>query len=690
MPEIKISQLPEVTNVILGDVLPVVASGVTSKIQIQNFGVSITSSNSVSSSYSLQSLSSSFSNTSSYSLNSISSSYAITASSADNFLVRQNLTASNGLFTGTITAQTLVVQTVTSSVIYSSGSNIFGNKITDVQQFTGSVNITGSLSIIGPATINSLTGSLFGTSSWALNVLTASYIQTAQTASYVQLAQSASYILQAVSSSFASTASYVTGSVFNFFNPALSASYALTASYALNSGNVSTSTFPYTGSAIITGSLVITGSLSNGDSSIKAIGPFSHVEGRFSIASGSYSHAEGDGAEARGYASHAEGESTFAFGDRSHTEGSSTTAYGQASHAEGTSTEASGDFSHAEGSGTIASGSNSHAEGVSSVAIGDGAHAEGYLTLAEKDGSHAEGLYTVASGFYQHVQGQYNQSSSIQSAFIVGNGIGVSNRSNLIFAAGNIVQVTGSVIATAGFSGSLFGTSSWALNALTASYALNAGGTAGVTVADEGTTQGTATFLNFTGTGVTATVTSNTASITINLGGNSFPYTGSAQITGSLGITGSVSTTEGFTGSLFGTASWAINVVNGNSGTFPYNGDAVITGSLLLTNQTNSVLFKPFSNLDVDTGTEVVASLSTASYDAVFFDYVAKDGTNYRAGTVIGVWSNTTWSYTDTSVTDIGNTSGLIMDMDIDSGNVRLKATVNSNNWIIKTFTRVI
>ena len=69
---------------------------------------------------------------------------AATASSADNFFVRQNLTASSALFTGSITAQTLVVQTVTSSIVYSSGSNIFGNLPSDVQQFTGSVRITGS------------------------------------------------------------------------------------------------------------------------------------------------------------------------------------------------------------------------------------------------------------------------------------------------------------------------------------------------------------------------------------------------------------------------------------------------------------------------------------------------------------------------------------------------------------------
>ena len=54
--------------------------------------------------------------------------------------------------TGAITAQTLNVQQVTSSIVYSSGSNIFGNSISNTQSMTGSVGITGSLSVNGNIT----------------------------------------------------------------------------------------------------------------------------------------------------------------------------------------------------------------------------------------------------------------------------------------------------------------------------------------------------------------------------------------------------------------------------------------------------------------------------------------------------------------------------------------------------------
>ena len=68
----------------------------------------------------------------------LSASYAQTASYSDRFIVG-----------GTLTAQTLVVQTISSSIIYSSGSNTFGNSLANNQIFTGSVSVTGSLTVNG-------------------------------------------------------------------------------------------------------------------------------------------------------------------------------------------------------------------------------------------------------------------------------------------------------------------------------------------------------------------------------------------------------------------------------------------------------------------------------------------------------------------------------------------------------------
>lgn len=50
--------------------------------------------------------------------------------------------------TGTITATTLVVQTITSSISSITGSTNFGSLVTDTHTFTGSLNVTGSLSVV--------------------------------------------------------------------------------------------------------------------------------------------------------------------------------------------------------------------------------------------------------------------------------------------------------------------------------------------------------------------------------------------------------------------------------------------------------------------------------------------------------------------------------------------------------------
>ena len=79
-----------------------------------------------------------------------SASFATSASNATNAISASY--ANNLTVAGTLTAQTLVVQTITSSVLYSSGSNVFGNNIANTQTFTGSMNLTGSLTVVTTGT----------------------------------------------------------------------------------------------------------------------------------------------------------------------------------------------------------------------------------------------------------------------------------------------------------------------------------------------------------------------------------------------------------------------------------------------------------------------------------------------------------------------------------------------------------
>ena len=71
-------------------------------------------------------------------------SFGIFATTGSNgFNGSQSITGSLTV-TGQVVAQTLNVQQVTSSIVYSSGSNIFGNSLSNVQQFTGSLQVSGS------------------------------------------------------------------------------------------------------------------------------------------------------------------------------------------------------------------------------------------------------------------------------------------------------------------------------------------------------------------------------------------------------------------------------------------------------------------------------------------------------------------------------------------------------------------
>ena len=68
--------------------------------------------------------------------------YATTGS--NQFNGNQSITGSLTV-SGQVVAQTLNIQQVTSSIVFSSGSNRFGNNTGNTHQFTGSVNISGSL-----------------------------------------------------------------------------------------------------------------------------------------------------------------------------------------------------------------------------------------------------------------------------------------------------------------------------------------------------------------------------------------------------------------------------------------------------------------------------------------------------------------------------------------------------------------
>ncbi len=160
--------------------------------------------------------SSSYAVSASQAQNAISSSYAISASQATNATTASfaetiasglsptfaNVTASNVLITGTASVALLYTQTVSSSVIYSSGSNQFGDASNDVQTLYGTFNVVnGPTNFTGSVnSVNGYTGSLAGTASFATSASQAVSSSFATSASY---AVSASQAQNAVSASYA-------------------------------------------------------------------------------------------------------------------------------------------------------------------------------------------------------------------------------------------------------------------------------------------------------------------------------------------------------------------------------------------------------------------------------------------------------------------------------------------------------
>jgi hypothetical protein len=220
------------------------------------------------------------------------------------------------------------------------------------------------------------------------------------------------------------------------------------------------------------------------------------------------------------------------------------------------------------------------------------------------------------------------------------------------------IDVSGSITAFS-FTGSLQGTSSYAL---TASYAMNGGG-----------------------------------------GGTSFPYTGNAVITGSLVVTGSTTSTQGFTGSLFGTASWAENTISASysqtasyllggitsasyASTSSYAYDLTIGDKLFF----DETLTDRATVLSTIVGSNNLFTQATGSYTSAFGKYTIFKGVNARAGEFTTVWNGTTVTYTDTSTTDIGSTSPIIFSSIIVGSNIEINAVAGESGWKLKMLTTFI
>ena len=379
----------------------------------------------------------------------LSSSYAITSSFAQTASYAGNYTLLSEFrpFTASYQLASSSISTRLTNLEYFS-SSLDNTFITDAELNAATASLSSSIALLSSsyeqfsASYNtgsftgSFTGLLYGTASWSNNSTTSSYFQETDP---IFVAKSAS-LATTGSNTFIGNQT-ITGSIYLRSGSVIDSTGAdiiIKAGVGNNAGVVLYNnnftqylavddTGSYANKFSVANNLTVAGLTTTQNQIISG----SLSQGLGIVASGEYSHAEGISTQATEYGSHAEGYNTIASGSLSHAEGESTQAIGYASHAEGNATQAIGDYSHTEGDFT--------------QAIGNYSHAEGQETIASGQYSHAEGYNTITSASWQHVQGQWNATSSVPAAFIVGNGTDNNNRSNLIHAAGNEVQISGSI-----------------------------------------------------------------------------------------------------------------------------------------------------------------------------------------------------------------------------------------------------
>ena len=265
----------------------------------------------------------------------------------------------------------------------------------------------------------------------------------------------------------------------------------------------------------------------------------------------------------------------------------------------------------------------------------------------------------------------------------------------------NTFQVSGSgkfaanVIATS-FTGSLFGTSSYATSAsyaLTASYAMNGGGggatnqiASGNATASISPTTGFVVNTNSTFSGSANITGSITASAVLVSGSGIQRLTviGSGSASPLFTVQGSqgelFTVTDSLSGSLF-----SVGDISGLPILEVFSDSTTLMGSFVA-----PALYTTYKILSSAVGVNTIYSLATASYDGVFVDYTIKSGSNARAGTFTAIWSGSSVNYMDNSTTDFGTTTGFVFGANISAGNMIVSGSGTSAGWTVKTIIKAI
>ena len=186
---------------------------------------------------------------------------------------------------------------------------------------------------------------------------------------------------------------------------------------------------------------------------------------------------------------------------------------------------------------------------------------------------------------------------------------------------------------------------------------------------------------------------------------NPFPFTGDAQITGSLLISAS-HTSQSL--SVIGSGSTVFDVIGSEGTLFSIDDDldgtiftandrsglpaleVSASGEVYIGKSPQSLYTTAVISSTTAATTQSIFGLSTSSYGGAFFDYTVQSGSDARAGSIMSVWNGSNISFTETTTTDIGDTTDFNVIVHISQSQAQIASHATRAGYNIKTIIRSI
>lgn len=198
--------------------------------------------------------------------------------------------------------------------------------------------------------------------------------------------------------------------------------------------------------------------------------------------------------------------------------------------------------------------------------------------------------------------------------------------------------------------------------------------------------------------GQTTLFTTGSGTLTVQGSGSAQPL---FLVTGSIGELISVTDQDdpnepllvvsGSAGQLFvvenSTTGSLLQIYNSSSNSvFEINNDAEIIYGV-----SSSILATQHTTIPVTASYQTIANIATGSFTGAFVNYTATSASNARAGQLMSVWNSGTASYTETTTTDIGDTTQITFDI-LMTGSIAQVAVSASltTGWQVKTALNIL